>query len=113
FDRPNLLYRALPRGTLKRQLEEILARHRGEAWIVYWTSRREVDALAAWLTGTGVPALSYHAGLADNERSRNHDAFLSERVDVIVATVAFGMGIDRSNVRFVIHAGAPDRKSTR
>jgi ATP-dependent DNA helicase RecQ len=59
------------------------------------------------LTGTGVPALPYHAGLADNERSRNQDAFLSERVDVIVATVAFGMGIDRSNVRFVIHAGAP------
>src|SRR6266545_1448299 len=107
FDRPNLLYRALPRGTLKRQLEEILARHRGEAGIVYCTSRREVDALAAWLTGIGVPALPYHAGLADNERSRNQDAFLSERVDVIVATVAFGMGIDRSNVRFVIHAGAP------
>jgi ATP-dependent DNA helicase RecQ len=107
FDRPNLLYRALPRGTLKRQLEEILARHRGEAGIVYCTSRREVDALAAWLTGIGVPALPYHAGLADNERSRSQDAFLSERVDVIVATVAFGMGIDRSNVRFVIHAGAP------
>jgi len=107
FDRPNLLYRALPRGTLKRQLEEILARHRGEAGIIYCTSRREVDALAAWLTGAGVPALPYHAGLADAERSRNQDAFLSERVDVIVATVAFGMGIDRSNVRFVIHAGAP------
>ena len=107
FDRPNLLYRALPRGTLKRQLEEILARHRGEAGIVYCISRREVDALAAWLTGTGVPALPYHAGLPDAERSRNQDAFLSERVDVIVATVAFGMGIDRSNVRFVVHAGAP------
>ena len=107
FDRPNLLYRAFPRGTLKRQLEEILARHRGEAGIVYCSSRREVDALAAWLTGIGVPALPYHAGLADSERSRNQDAFLSERVDVIVATVAFGMGIDRSNVRFVIHAGAP------
>ena len=107
FDRPNLLYRALPRGTLKRQLEEILARHRGEAGIVYCISRREVDALAAWLTETGVPALPYHAGLPDVERSRNQDAFLSERVDVIVATVAFGMGIDRSNVRFVVHAGAP------
>jgi len=107
FDRPNLLYRALPRGTLKRQLEEILARHRGEAGIVYCTSRREVDALAAWLTGTGVPALPYHAGLPDIERSRNQDAFISERVNVIVATVAFGMGIDRSNVRFVVHAGAP------
>src|SRR5438105_4015213 len=107
FDRPNLLYRALPRGTLKRQLEEIVARHRGEAGIIYCISRREVDALAAWLTGAGVPALPYHAGLPDSDRSRNQDAFLSERVDVIVATVAFGMGIDRSNVRFVIHCGAP------
>ena len=107
FDRPNLLYRALPRGTLKRQLQEILARHRSEAGIIYCTSRREVDALAAWLTGIGVPALPYHAGLSDAERSRNQDAFISERVDIIVATVAFGMGIDRSNVRFVVHAGAP------
>jgi ATP-dependent DNA helicase RecQ len=107
FDRPNLLYRALPRGTLKRQLQDILERHRGEAGIIYCTSRREVDALAAWLTGIGTPALPYHAGLSDTERSRNQDAFLSERVDVIVATVAFGMGIDRSNVRFVVHAGAP------
>ncbi len=107
FDRPNLLYRVLPRSTLKRQLQEILERHRGEAGIIYCTSRREVDALAAWLTGVGVPALPYHAGLSDGERGRNQDAFLSERVDVIVATVAFGMGIDRSNVRFVVHAGAP------
>jgi ATP-dependent DNA helicase RecQ len=107
FDRPNLLYRALPRGTLKRQLQEILERHRREAGIIYCTSRREVDALAAWLTGIGVPALPYHAGLSDAERSRNQDAFISERVDIIVATVAFGMGIDRSNVRFVVHAGAP------
>jgi ATP-dependent DNA helicase RecQ len=107
FDRPNLLYRALPRGTLKRQLQEILARHRSEAGIIYCTSRREVDALAAWLTGIGIPALPYHAGLSDAERSRNQDAFISERVDIIVATVAFGMGIDRSNVRFVVHAGAP------
>ena len=107
FDRPNLLYRALPRGTLKRQLQEILERHRDEAGIIYCTSRRDVDALAAWLTGIGRPALPYHAGLSDAERSRNQDAFLSERVDVVVATVAFGMGIDRSNVRFVVHAGAP------
>jgi ATP-dependent DNA helicase RecQ len=107
FDRPNLLYRALPRGTLKKQLQDILERHRGEAGIIYCTSRREVDALAAWLTGIGMPALPYHAGLSDAERGRNQDAFISERVDVIVATVAFGMGIDRSNVRFVVHAGAP------
>jgi ATP-dependent DNA helicase RecQ len=107
FDRPNLLYRALPRATLKRQLTEVLGRHQREAGIVYCTSRREVDALAAWLSGMGTPALPYHAGLSDSERSRHQDAFLSERADVIVATVAFGMGIDRSDVRFVVHAGAP------
>jgi ATP-dependent DNA helicase RecQ len=107
FDRPNLLYRVLPRASLKSQLLDVLARHRGEAGIIYCTSRREVDGLAAWLTATGVPALPYHAGLPDEERSVNQDAFISERVDVVVATVAFGMGIDRSNVRFVVHAGSP------
>jgi ATP-dependent DNA helicase RecQ len=107
FDRPNLLYRVLPRATLKRQLLDVLERHRGEAGIIYCTSRREVDALAAWLGEIGVTALPYHAGLADAARKTNQDAFLNERVQVIVATVAFGMGIDRSDVRFVVHAGAP------
>jgi ATP-dependent DNA helicase RecQ len=107
FDRPNLVFRTLPRASLKKQLAEVLARHQREAGIVYCTSRREVDALAAWLNETGHAALPYHAGLSDGERSRHQDAFLSERVDIIVATVAFGMGIDRSDVRFVVHAGAP------
>ena len=107
FDRPNLVYRALPRATLKKQLLKVLARHRRESGIIYCTSRREVDALAAWLSGMGVVALPYHAGLSDVERSHHQDDFLSERADIIVATVAFGMGIDRSDVRFVVHAGAP------
>jgi ATP-dependent DNA helicase RecQ len=107
FDRPNLLYRVLPRSVLKKQLLDVLDRHRGEAGIIYCTSRREVDALADWLGTTGVRALPYHAGLSDDERERNQDAFINERIDVIVATVAFGMGIDRSDVRFVVHAGAP------
>jgi ATP-dependent DNA helicase RecQ len=107
FDRPNLVYRVLSRAQLKRQLLEVLARHRGHAGIIYCTSRREVDALAAWLCETGVRAKPYHAGLADGERTRNQDAFLDEHADVVVATVAFGMGIDRSDVRFVVHAGAP------
>ena len=107
FDRPNLVYRVLARSNLKRQLMDVLSRHRGEAGIIYCTSRREVDALAAWLRDQAVRALPYHAGLEDGERSRNQDAFLEEEADVIVATVAFGMGIDRSDVRFVVHAGAP------
>jgi ATP-dependent DNA helicase RecQ len=107
FDRPNLLYRVLPRAVLKRQLLDVLERHRGEAGIIYCTSRREVDALAAWLGEIGVPARPYHAGLSDQDRKAHQDAFLNERVQVIVATVAFGMGIDRSDVRFVVHAGAP------
>jgi ATP-dependent DNA helicase RecQ len=107
FDRPNLVYRVLARSNLKRQLVDVLERHRGQAGIIYCTSRREVDALAAWLRESGVRALPYHAGLADAERSRNQSAFLDEDADVIVATVAFGMGIDRSDVRFVVHAGAP------
>jgi ATP-dependent DNA helicase RecQ len=107
FDRPNLVYRVIGRSQLKRQLQEVLARHRGHAGIVYCTSRREVDALAAWLCETGLRARPYHAGLADDERARNQDAFLDEHADVVVATVAFGMGIDRSDVRFVVHAGAP------
>jgi ATP-dependent DNA helicase RecQ len=107
FDRPNLVYRVVPRATLKKQLQYVLAQHRGESGIVYCTSRREVDALAAWLSSTGVRAVPYHAGLEDAERHRNQDAFINEDADVVVATVAFGMGIDRSNVRFVVHAGAP------
>jgi ATP-dependent DNA helicase RecQ len=107
FDRPNLIYRVLSRNQLKRQILDVLERHRGHAGIIYCTSRREVDALAAWLSGSGVRAVAYHAGLGDDERSRNQDAFLDEHADVVVATVAFGMGIDRSDVRFVVHAGAP------
>ena len=107
FDRPNLLYRVLPRGLLKRQLVDVLERHREESGIIYCTSRREVDALTAWLIGLGISALPYHAGLSDMDRQHNQDAFLNEQADVMVATVAFGMGIDRSNVRFVVHAGSP------
>ena len=107
FDRPNLVYRVLARSSLKTQILDVLERHRGQAGIIYCTSRKEVEALAQWLQDTGWRARPYHAGLADDERHRNQDAFLNEDIDLIVATVAFGMGIDRSDVRFVIHAGAP------
>ena len=107
FDRPNLVYRVLARSALKAQVLEVLERHRGQAGIIYCSSRKEVDALAQWLQDTGWRARPYHAGMADEDRHRNQDAFLNEEIDLIVATVAFGMGIDRSDVRFVIHAGAP------
>jgi ATP-dependent DNA helicase RecQ len=107
FDRPNLVYRVLARADFRRQLTEILARHPRQAGIVYCTSRKEVDALSVWLVESGVRARGYHAGMSDDDRSRNQDAFLEEHADVVVATVAFGMGIDRSDVRFVVHAGAP------
>ena len=107
FDRPNLTYRVLRRGNLHKQLTSILARHENEAGIVYCSSRREVESLAEWLQGQGHRAVPYHAGLPDGVRSRHQDMFLDEQVDIVVATVAFGMGIDRSNVRFVVHASAP------
>jgi len=107
FDRPNLVYRVLPRAALKRQLSEVLSRHAGEAGIIYCLSRREVDELAAWLQGEGHRARPYHAGLEDTTRHANQDAFINEDAEIVVATVAFGMGIDRSDVRFVIHAGSP------
>ena len=107
FDRPNLTYRVLRRGQLHKQLESILSRHEGESGIVYCGSRREVESLADWLRGEGHEALPYHAGLSDAVRAAHQEAFLEERADIVVATVAFGMGIDRSNVRFVVHASAP------
>jgi ATP-dependent DNA helicase RecQ len=107
FDRPNLVYRVLPRANLKRQILNVLARHQDEGGIIYCLSRREVEDIATWLREEGFSAVPYHAGLPDDERHRNQDAFINEDVDIVVATVAFGMGIDRSDVRFVIHAGAP------
>ena len=107
FDRPNLLFRVLPRTALKTQVSQVLTRHHGDAGIIYCPTRRDVDDLAAWLTDQGFRARPYHAGLDDETRHANQDAFLNESVDIVVATVAFGMGIDRSDVRFVIHAGAP------
>ena len=101
FDRPNLTYRVLPRATLKAQILDVLERHTGQAGIIYCSSRKDVDQLAAWLQGQGLRAVPYHAGLSDEERHRHQDAFLDEQADVVVATVAFGMGIDRSDVRYV------------
>jgi ATP-dependent DNA helicase RecQ len=107
FDRPNLTYRVRRASDRFAQVCELVEQRRGESGIVYCISRKEVDKTAAALATLGFCAVPYHAGLSDDERHRNQDAFLEERADVVVATVAFGMGIDKSNVRYVIHAGMP------
>ena len=107
FDRPNLTYRFLPRGDSASQVLGVIRRHAGEAGIVYCLRRRDVDSLAASLKKSGVRCLPYHAGQGAEVRKRNQNRFLAEEIDVIVATVAFGMGIDRPDVRFVIHASLP------
>jgi ATP-dependent DNA helicase RecQ len=107
FDRPNLIYRVRPRTDRLGQVVAAIQRHRDQAGIVYCIRRNEVEELTAALVRRGVKAVRYHAGLTDEERRANQDAFVNERVDVVVATVAFGMGIDRSNVRYVIHTGMP------
>ncbi|MEB3187525.1 MAG: RecQ family ATP-dependent DNA helicase [bacterium] len=105
FDRPNLVYRARLRTDLAADLEDILGRHRGEAGVVYAISRKQVEQIAAELARRGHRVVPYHAGLDAATRARHQELFSSEEVDVVVATVAFGMGIDRSDVRFVAHAG--------
>jgi ATP-dependent DNA helicase RecQ len=106
-DRPNLTYRVQPRTDLLKQVLGVIERHRGEGGIVYCIARREVERLSEDLRAAGVSCLPYHAGLDPDRRRRAQEAFLNEEADVVVATVAFGMGIDRTNVRFVVHAGMP------
>lgn len=107
FDRPNLTYRVLPRVRAADQIAQILARHKDEAAIVYCMSRRETEQVAESLMNRGINAAAYHAGMSPESRKRTQERFLTERLDVVVATVAFGMGIDRSDVRCVIHASLP------
>jgi ATP-dependent DNA helicase RecQ len=107
FDRPNLVFRIRRSSNRFGEICKLVEQRRGEAGIVYCISRKEVDKTAEALTAMGYRAVPYHAGLTDEERHRNQDAFLDERADIVVATVAFGMGIDKSNVRYVIHAGMP------
>ncbi len=107
FDRPNLFYRAEFRRDLVPQVRAVLDRHPGEAGILYCIRRADVESLCETLQGLGYRALPYHAGLPAETRRQHQEAFSKEEVDLMVATVAFGMGIDRSNVRFVIHTGMP------
>lgn len=107
FDRPNLVYRVERRRNRINQIREVMDRHPGDSGIVYCISRKNVDAISKELNGLGYKTRPYHAGLSGDQRKRNQEAFIEEKVDTIVATVAFGMGIDKSNVRYVIHAGMP------
>jgi len=115
FFRPNLVITAQrkgakgdgPKRNTRRDILGIIRGHAGESGIVYCLSRRAVDDLSEWLRTHGVRAVPYHAGLPDELRERHQDAFARDQVDVVVATVAFGMGIDKSNVRFVIHRDMP------
>ncbi len=107
FDRPNLIYRGRFRTDRLRQVKKIIDRHPGESGIVYCIRRKDVDDLCASLRAEGCRAAPYHAGMTDGDRKRSQDDFIEEKADIIVATIAFGMGIDKSNVRYVIHAGMP------
>ncbi len=107
FDRPNLTYSVLRQNNQKQQVLDCVERHAGESGIVYCPSRKKVEDMADFLTDSGHSALPYHAGMGDYERKRNQEAFTRSETDIIVATVAFGMGIDKPDVRFVVHAGMP------
>jgi ATP-dependent DNA helicase RecQ len=107
FDRPNICYRVVEKDEAKRQLKDFLATHAGESGIVYCLSRRKVEDTAEWLSEQGVAALPYHAGMDAASRTANQQRFLREDGIVMVATIAFGMGIDKPDVRFVAHLDLP------
>ncbi len=108
FDRPNIQYRVANKEGPKTQLLDFIhAEHRGDAGIVYCLSRKSVDQTAQWLVTQGIDAVPYHAGLSPRERNHAQERFLNDEGVVVVATVAFGMGIDKPNVRFVAHLDLP------
>ncbi|MCF8184180.1 MAG: RecQ family ATP-dependent DNA helicase, partial [Polynucleobacter sp.] len=107
FDRPNIRYTVVERDNPRRQLLDFLSTYREAAGIVYCLSRKKVDETAAWLTEQGIQALAYHAGLDAAVRQRHQQRFLREDGIVMVATIAFGMGIDKPDVRFVAHLDLP------
>ncbi len=107
MDRPNLNYQIRRREKGISQIVEVIEKHQNESGIVYCITRKEVESICSQLCENGISAEPYHAGLESSQRQQTQDNFLQEKVDVIVATVAFGMGIDKSNVRYVIHSGMP------
>ena len=108
FDRPNIRYAIVPKRSAREQLRRFLdAEHQGHSGIVYCLSRRKVEETAQWLRARGYDALPYHAGMSADERKLHQDAFVREDAVIIVATIAFGMGIDKPDVRFVAHLDLP------
>jgi len=107
FDRENLVYRVSQRSNLLTQLRTVIDRYPKQSGIIYCISRKEVEGVSETLNSIGYHSRPYHAGLSPEKRIENQDAFINEDIDIVVATVAFGMGIDKSNVRYVIHAGMP------
>ena len=107
FDRPNIRYSLVDKYKPNEQLASYVARQAGQCGIVYCTSRNRTEEVARFLRGRGVRAACYHAGLPGQERSSVQEAFLRDDIEVVVATVAFGMGIDKPNVRFVVHYDLP------
>lgn len=107
FDRPNISYEIAERTDAKSQLLSFLNRHKGESGIVYCSSRKRVEETSEWLVKQGFKSLPYHAGMPQDVRARNQDAFLKEEGLCLVATVAFGMGVDKPDVRFVAHMDLP------
>jgi len=107
FDRPNIRYSVAPKNDAKKQLIRFLVTYKEESGIVYCLSRKKVDSMAEWLCTRGLTALPYHAGLDAKTRSENQERFLREDGVIMVATVAFGMGIDKPDVRFVAHLDLP------
>ncbi len=108
FDRPNLVYGVAPQQGAFSQMREIIDRHPGESGIIYCLSRRKTEELAQRLCEADYRAAPYHAGMNAGERKHNQDAFIRDEIHIITATVAFGMGIDKPDVRFVIHQGMPE-----
>lgn len=107
FNRSNLYYEIRPKHNVDRDIIRFIKQHEGKSGIIYCLSRKKVEELAELLVANGIKALAYHAGMDAQTRADNQDAFLMERVDVIVATIAFGMGIDKPDVRYVIHYDIP------